>query len=327
MERLRILLTWRPEYRVKTPHPFSVRSLMRQALKQRALGHELRAYHLAAAVERYLVRHGEQISATRLSEFITTLGPTLLLRRPQNIADLTLAAGQAAAAERWVDALGYFDEILIRKPKSPGVRFQTLANRATTLHLLGYLISALDAYDALLHDDAVWQGQSRDYRLGYQVARESVAWHLGHAVNLNRLTEAPHLARAPQTWASYWWLLGHEAWRKNPTRLKSIRRSSIRSFGLDWPAAWDSVLWGLDLLDSPKLEGAAAERRVRRALGDPAIMRVIGRGHWVDLYGDWLRYLVTRDRPEALTGVAEFIEWCLRQGYPGWADHWQALMP
>lgn len=318
------MLTWRPQYRVGTPHRLSVRNLMRQALRYRAGGHDVRAYQLASAIERYMVRHGEQMSATRLSEFITTLGPTLLLGKPKSIADLSMAAGTAAAGEHWADALGYLEEILARKPKNPGVRWRTLAHRATVLHMLGYLTRAKDAYDALLHDPEVWQGQSPDHRVRYQASRETVTWHLDRAIDLGRLTDAvPYLARSPHLWAAYWWLMGHEAWRKSPHRVPGIRRSSIRSFGLDWPAGWDSVLWGLDLLDSPDLVSDAAERRVRWALSDPGILHVIGRSAWLDLYGDWLTYLLTRRRREASLSVEEFIEWCLWHGYPGWAEHWQ----
>lgn len=324
MERLSHVLTWRPQYRLRTPHRFSVRNLMRQALGHRADGHDVRAYKLASAVERYMVRHGEQMSATRLSEFIATLGPTLLLPRPKSIADLASAAERASAGEHWADALGYLEEILAREPKNPGVRFRTLAHRSTALHVLGYLTRALESYDALLHDPAVWQGQSPEYRVRYHASRETVAWHLGQAVDVGRLTDAvPYLARSPHVWASYWWLLAHEAWRKNPDRVPGVRRSSIRSFGLDWPAAWDSALWGMDLLDSPDLASDAAERRVRRALSDPGILHVIGRSAWFDLYGDWLTYLLTRQRQEASGSVEEFMEWCLRHGYPGWAEHWQ----
>lgn len=293
-------------------------------LRQHARGAMGRSYRLAVALERRAVRRGDQITAAHLHSFVSSLVPSVVMAWPRTIQDLEMAAVKAADSEQWGAALEYILEILARDVQNPDVRLRAMANRASGLHVIGHLGEAIAAYDALMSDSEVWSRISPNYRTGYIVSREAMQWYVGEPVNFAAITEAtPSMGRVPATWAGYWWLLAHVVPARMVRRMKEVRLSSLRTFGLDWRLEWDRALWGLDLLVSDKATVSIAEKRVRYALANDTTRQFIGRTSWFDLYTDWFLFL-ERHRPEDMAReVPRFVAWCREFGYEGWADYWQ----
>ncbi len=319
------MLRWNRQYHLDTARPISFHAQVRQSLRPASWGVAGGAYRLAVAVERHAVRHGDQQLAKRMQDVVIAVSPKLPISRPATLTELERAAARAAAAELWVEALDYTEAILAQRPASPSVRLRALANRASALQVMGRLSEAVPAYDQLQADGEAWQRLALEYRIGFAVAREAAQWYRGHPVELAVVGDAtPYLGQAPVTWMGYWWLLGHVAMRRHPTRLAGIRHSSLRSFGLDWQRHWDQALWGLDLfIATGEAEVGTAERRLHAALTDPATLQCIGRSSWIDLYGDWLAYLLTHRPLDAPAAVERFVAWCRHKGYDGWASYWE----
>lgn len=322
------MLLWHREYRLGQPHRISIAAQELHVLNRYRRGEVAQAYGLAVAWERYAVRHGNQPLALRLSAFAHSAGAVRQVPASTALIALEQSAQQAAAMEYWSQAVAYTEEILSRHPTNAGIRGRALANRAAGLHTLGRFDTAVAAYDAYMADHKAWSRLAPNYRIAYAMSREAARWRLGEPVNLPVVGQAiPDLGHAPVTWMAYWWLLGHEAWRKSPERVVDIRQSSIRTFGTDWNMEYDRALWGIDLLAADHdSELEVVERRLRYAIADPSTLRFLGRGSWFDLYSDWLMFLAEKRPGDAAVEIPRSIEWCVEHGYDGWAAYWTKLL-
>ncbi len=316
---------WTRRHRLGAPRAFTIAHPERYVLARFSRGDLNRSYRLALAAERFAVRRGNQPLAMRLHALVMTVGAMRGTSATSVLLGLEQSAQQSAAREHWAQAVAYTEQILKRSPTNSGMRARALANRASGLHSLGRLKDAVQAYDALQKDEEAWSELAPNYHAAFVVSREVARWHQGLSVDLDTVSEATsHLANAPITWMVYWWLLGHVAWQQAPSRLAGIRRSSIRTFELDWNLEYDRVLWGLDLLVAAHGgDTAVAEKRLRYALSDPLTVRYIGRSGWFDLYSDWLGFLTTYRPAEALVENRRLVGWCEEYGYDGWAGHWR----
>lgn len=303
----------------------SLAHMEQQAVRLRGLGLVQQAYRVGVAVERYAVRRGDQSRADRWRDFVTGISPEIgLAVASSSVAALEQAAQQAAAREQWGAAVAYVSEILVRKPRVTSVRRRAMVNRATGLHALGRLSDALGSYEDLQGDAAVWTGMAPTFQAGVALSGAVVQWYLGLPVGPHDLDEVTQrFSRAPFTWISYWWLLGHLAWERNPERLVGLRMSSMRTFEDEWGRDVDRALWGLDLLSAAGTpRESAMEQRIRGALNDPRTARAIGRIGWFDLYTDLLLFLELQHPREAIAEAHQLVAWCNDQGFDGWAAYW-----
>ena len=325
---MRSQIRWSRHHRVAHVGRRSLRrGALRHVLRLGAIGSIEPAYRLAVALARHHVRRGRQFDAMTMEELIGSLLPWVSPRRGRTAGALARAARQAVADEDWSRALDYMDAILALDPYNVDQRGRALRNRATALHTLGRFSDAVDAYDRLIADREVWQRMTPEYQAGFRLSRAAVIWYLERPLVPQDIAETTiFLGHAPATWMNYWWVLGHIAWRTRPDRVPAIRRASLRSFGGEWPMAFDRALWGLDLLAVPNDAWNYVSRRVRAALDDNTTVQHIGRSGWLDLYADWLLAHLARRTPEALAQVRDHAAWCTEQGYDGWATYWQSQL-
>ncbi len=263
--------------------------------------------------------------ADRWRHFVAKTLPEPPLSVPPSIESLERRAQQAAAEEQWGTALAYVSHILERGTRVTSVRRRAMVNRATALHTIGRLTEAVSAYNALPQETEVWAGMAPEFRTATTLSGLVVQCYLDMPLDLDALQNTtPMFNRAPFTWSTYWWLMGHLAWKRNPEQLVSIRRSSQLTFDDTWNRGFDRSLWGLDLLNSlGTAHRATMERRVREALCDPETMAVIGRIGWFDLYTDFLWYLGQYEPLRAADAVNQLITWCDARGFTGWASYWR----
>lgn len=280
---------------------------------------------LAITTARQAVNRGNQTEAMAAESFIDSLGPSLAVTGslPELLAR---DARRAVMRDAWTDALAYTEAILALDPHDIDARGRALRNRATALSTLGRFEAAVNAYDTVERDEQVMKRTSPEYRSGFRLARACSAWYLG-PVDLGSIESVPpYIGAAPSTWLNYWWLMGHIAWREFPERLPFIREGSLRTFGLDWPMELDRALWGLDLLGAADADRELVEQRVLRALEDPETVACIGRASWLDLYADWLTYVVSVKRADAAEQIRIHIAWCDQKGYDGWSQYWRVRL-
>ena len=325
---MRSQIHWSRHHRVAhVGRRFLRRGALRHVLRLGAMGSIEPAYRLAVALARHHVRRGRQFDAMATEELVGSLLPWAPPSRGRTAEAMARAARQAVADEDWSLALDYMDAILALDPHNVDQRGRALRNRATALHILGRFSDAVEAYDRLIADCEVWQRMTPEYQAGFRLSRAAVIWYLERPLTPQDIAETTiFLANAPATWMNYWWVLGHIAWRTRPDRVPAIRRGSLRSFGVEWPTAFDRALWGLDLLAGPNDAWTYISRRVRAALDDNATVQHIGRSGWLDLYADWLFAQLARRTPEALAQVRHHAAWCSEQGYDGWATYWYSQL-
>ncbi len=312
---------WERRERLGGRRPVSLPGLVRRVLTHQAAGRVSQAYRLARYMSRHAVARGDQRRAVAAESLIAATAPFLRGDGSRDVDHWVQAATKAAAAEEWREALAYTEAILGFRPDDVETRGRALRNRATALTILGRFGDAVAAYDALMQDDRVWSAMAPAYQVGFRVARAVAHWFIG-PVDVAQLGDIPtHIGRVPETWRTYWWMMGHIAWRIQPVRLESIRRSSFRTFGLDWDPDVDRALWGLDLLAGDRSNWPALERRLRFALQDSATHTVIGRAGWLSLHFDLLLHHLTIQSAAADRLVAEHTEWLAAKGYDGWVDY------
>lgn len=321
-------MRWSRHYRVAHVGRHSLRlGARRQVLRLGSAGSIEPAYRLAIGLARHHARRGQQLDAMAMEDVVSSLALRVPYRRGRPVEALALAARRAVVNEDWPLALEYTDAILTLNVENIDERGRALRNRATALHTLGRFSEAVDAYDQLIGDGDVWDRMAPEYQAGVKLSRAAMLWYLQRPVAPQDLEDMTRfLGYAPATWMNYWWVLGHLAWRTRPDRASAIRRGSLRSFGIEWPMAFDRALWGLDLLVAPYETWNNVRQRVRLALDDPTTVRYIGRSGWLDLSADWLFAHLERGMPGALTQVYEHAVWCAERGYDGWAAYWQSLL-
>ncbi len=315
------IVPWVRRERLGGPYRVSSPGLLRRVLTHQAAGRVNQAYRLARYMSRHAVSRGDQRRAVAAETLIASLAPFLREGASRELDHLVQAATKAAAAEDWRTALACTEAIVDLHPDDVKTRGRALRNRATALTILGRFAEAVAAYDALMQDRQVWSHMERSYQVGFQLSRAGVAWFV-EPVDVSQLGDIPgHIGRAPETWRTYWWIMGHIAWRVQPGRLEPIRRSSLRTFGLDWDPDVDRALWGLDLLAGDSSSRPGLERRVRFALEDPATHMVIGRASWLTLNFDLLLHHLSTRSADAGRLMAEHTEWLAAHGYEGWVDY------